>query len=255
MDCAPLAPRNHSSMVKLPLPTSAGVGGSTRTVMRSRATSVAPKNLTDAVEKAITGAAVETSAVKTESATQMSDASRSTADGRRAVRRRALRLLALVVLVGACDPGASQRSDEPRAPVGVRPGTRLPFPEVSAPVTDWSFASTEEEIALETPDGRGGYRSVTVWCVAVDGRLYIATDSSTRPKRWVRELEQGFVARVGIAGRAYPVKARHVTDAGEWDAVVAAYARKYARQIARYDFPRAGDLTRGRIYELASRSP
>ena len=158
-------------------------------------------------------------------------------------------LLACVALAfSACD-GAPRPVE--LAPRGIEPGRRLPWPVVAEPVRDWGFAAGEEEIAIETRGPRGEH-SVTVWCAVVGGRLYVATDSSARPKRWVRELEADPRARVGIRERVYPVGARAVRDSVEWGAVTAAFASKYAQSIGKYDFPRAGDMSRGRIFELQS---
>jgi hypothetical protein len=143
---------------------------------------------------------------------------------------------------------------EDRAPEGVRPGRRLPWPEAARAVEHWGFAAKEEEIALETA-GRRGPLSVTVWSVVIDGRLYVATDSSTKPKLWVQRIDRRPEARVGIRGTTYPVRARRVVDQAEWDTVATAYRVKYAGQIGKYDFPAAGDTRRGRIYRLESRAP
>ena len=138
------------------------------------------------------------------------------------------------------------------APRAHRPGRRLPWPEVTEPVRDWSFATAIPEIALETRSG-ADWHSVTLWCVVVDGHLYVATDSSSRPKRWVQLLNRDPEARVGIGGRVYRVRASAVTDSFTWDAVTAAYARKYGDAVRRYDFPRAGNVSAGHVFRLASR--
>jgi len=147
--------------------------------------------------------------------------------------------------------GSCERPDV-LAPRGVTPGLRLPWEEVSTPVTDWSFAAGENEIALETraPWGR---HSVTVWCVVVDRDLYIATDKSGVSKRWVRHLDRDSHARVGINKRVYPVRARRVLNRERWDAVLVAYREKYGAQFYNYDFPKPGEMSRGRIYRLESR--
>jgi len=170
-------------------------------------------------------------------------------------------ILALVAVLGAasgCAPGGEARDsvgshDGVRAPQGVTAGLRLPWKEVSEKISDWSFASDEEEIALETsaPQGR---HSVTVWCVVVDRNLYVATDGSKVVKRWVQQLDRDPNARVGIRQRTYPVRVRRVLVPEQWDAVLAAYARKYGARFHQYDFPKVGDTSRGRIYELESRS-
>jgi len=156
----------------------------------------------------------------------------------------------LAVLLSAAGCQAAESPDAPLAPKGVTPGRRLPWPEETKPVADWSFASGEQEIAIETR-GAKGRNSVTVWCVVLDKKLYVATDGRSR-KRWVTEIERDPVARVGIAGRTYPVRARRVQKPEEWDAVTAAYGRKYSGQIGSYDFPKPGNTASGRIFELVT---
>ena len=170
-------------------------------------------------------------------------------------------IVVLVAVLGAasgCAPSGDARDsagsrDGARAPQGVTAGLRLPWKEVPDKISDWSFASDEEEIALETSAPRGRH-SVTVWCVVVDGKLYVATDGSKVVKRWVQQLDRDPNARVGIRQRTYPVRVRRVLKPEQWDAVLAAYARKYGPRFHQYDFPKVGDTSQGRIYELESRS-
>ena len=137
-------------------------------------------------------------------------------------------------------------------PSGTRPGCQLEEPQVSAFITDWSFVSDVEEIALETTAPWGRY-SVTVWCVIVEGRLYLATDDR-KEKRWVRHLDRNPDARVGINGRVYPVRAESLTGSEPWRAVMEGYARKYGDEFLKHDFPVPDDLSSGRIFELKSPS-
>lgn len=157
----------------------------------------------------------------------------------------ASRVATLFLLAAVACAGAEQ--DDVLAPRGVTPGRRLPWPEATA--RDWAFAADVQEIALETRGPRGP-RSVTVWCVVVDGALYVATDDGRERKRWVRDLDRDPAARVGILERTYRVRAERVGAGETWVAVVAAYRRKYGSEIAKYDFPRAGDPASGRIYRL-----
>jgi len=136
-------------------------------------------------------------------------------------------------------------------PSGTRPGCRLEGPDVSEPITDWSFASDVEEIALETTS-RWGHHSVHVWCVVVRGRLYIATDTRKK-KRWVLNLDQNPDARVDISGQVYPVRAESLTEPAGRTAVMATYAQKYGDVFLTLDFPVPDDLSYGRIFELESR--
>ena len=69
-----------------------------------------------------------------------------------------------------------------------------------------------------------------------------------------QQLDRDPNARVGIRQRSYPVRVRRVLMPEQWDAVLAAYARKYGPRFHQYDFPKVGNTSRGRIYELESRS-
>lgn len=151
-----------------------------------------------------------------------------------------------LLLAGACDRIGI-------APENVRSGWRLPFEEGSDPVTDWGFAAGSPEIALEV-DAPWGWHSVTIWCVVLGGRLYIATDDGRERKRWVRGLDSDRKARVGIGGRAYAVQAHRVVELALWNRVIAAFRDKYGADYEKYDFPEPDDLSTGRIYELRSRS-
>lgn len=165
-----------------------------------------------------------------------------------------LRLLAtaapVVVLSTVLFGGSVWGDAGVQAPAGVKPGLRLPWPEVAEPVRDWEFARDVDEVSLETRDGTA-HRSVTLWCAVVDKRLFIATGST--PKTWVRLLERNRNARVGIAGRSYPVRAKPIRQTDLWNAVVGAYERKYPKKYEEYGFPRRGDPKSGRIYELITR--
>jgi hypothetical protein len=117
---------------------------------------------------------------------------------------------------------------------------------------DWSFAAPVREITLETESG-GKPHVVTLWCVVVEKDLYVATDDARERKRWVRNLRRNPAARVGIAGKTYAVRAESVREAARWRAVMAAYAKKYADEIGRYDFPQPDDHASGAIFLLRLR--
>jgi hypothetical protein len=169
------------------------------------------------------------------------------------LRRRAAAALFLALMIApGCDAAERPAAGDVLAPNGDIPGRRLPWPEASKPVTDWSFAAGEEEIALETV-GRRGRRSVTVWSIVDDGKLYVATDDGRERKSWVAQIDRDPSARVGIRKLTYPVRARPVREQAEFDRVMAAFAKKYGSKLAKYDFPKAGDMKSGRVFELASR--
>ena len=88
------------------------------------------------------------------------------------------------------------------------------------------------------------------------GRLFVATDYRPRPKRWVANLDANPRARIGLAGKVYPVTVSRVTDPTTWDRITARYPEKYAKDFAAYgdklDFPRPGEPRTGDVFELVS---
>lgn len=120
------------------------------------------------------------------------------------------------------------------------------------PADDWSFVAPVREINLETR-GDGKVHVVTLWCVVLGSDLYVATDDSRERKRWVSDLRRNADAEVRIAGQTRAVRAEPVTDAVRWRAVMEAYAKKYADEIGRYDFPKPEDRASGAIFLLHPR--
>jgi hypothetical protein len=169
--------------------------------------------------------------------------------------RRDRRWPATLLLLALTAPGvACGGGDVPEilAPKGDTHGRRLPWPEATRPGGDWSFVAPEQEMALETKGSRGFY-SVTVWSVVVGGKLYVATDDGRERKRWVANVDRDPEARIGVRERTYPVRVRPVRAPDEWDTVMSAFRDKYRGQVTKYDFPRVGDTSSGRVFELVSR--
>jgi hypothetical protein len=109
-------------------------------------------------------------------------------------------------------------------PVGPIPGGKLEGEVVAEPVDDWSFTNPHETIQLETRVEDP--HSVTVWCVAQEGRLYIPSRHPEK-KRWVQHVEEDPQVRVRVADRIYPARIARVTDPAELEAVVPLLIRKY----------------------------
>jgi hypothetical protein len=109
-------------------------------------------------------------------------------------------------------------------PVGPIPGGKLEGEIVAEPVEDWSFTNPHDTIALETrPEDP---HSVTVWCVAQEGGLYIPSRHPEK-KRWVQYVAAEPNVRVRVADRIYPARIERVSDPAELDAVVPLLVRKY----------------------------
>jgi hypothetical protein len=114
-------------------------------------------------------------------------------------------------------------------PEGDRPGFAISGEVASAPVSDWSFTDAIEEILIETQTGYGIPHSVTIWCVAIDGGLYVGASAPDFPeeRRWVRNVRRDPDVRLKIAGRIYERRLELITDPARTDAVNRTFGRKY----------------------------
>jgi hypothetical protein len=106
------------------------------------------------------------------------------------------------------------------------PGLWLRGDSVEEKVADWSFSDAIQEVFIETRPWYGIAHSTTIWCVALDGGLYIGSYGDQK-KVWERNIEEKAEARLSIAGRIYDVTVAPVTGGGLVEALDAAYARKY----------------------------
>jgi hypothetical protein len=84
-------------------------------------------------------------------------------------------------------------------PIAFISGLELTGEVVNEPVTDWSFARDEPEIALETRPAWP--HSVTIWCFVHEGKLYVA-GSDTRA--WTSFASGDPRVRVKIGDKVYP---------------------------------------------------
>ena len=114
-------------------------------------------------------------------------------------------------------------------PKGERPGFGISGELTTEAVTDWSFTDDIEEIAIET---RTWYRlphSVTIWCVSIDGELYVGAGFPDFPKerRWVSAVKRDPNARLRIAGKVYERRLELITDPERTDFVDRAFGKKY----------------------------
>ena len=133
---------------------------------------------------------------------------------KRGSRPNVLALLAIVVVATACQP-----EDE-------SPGLWLRGESAPEKVADWSFSDGIEEIFIETRPWYLLPHSTTIWCVALDGELYIGSYGDEK-KAWEQNIERDREARLSIAGRIYDVTVAPVTTGELTEALDAAYAQKY----------------------------
>jgi hypothetical protein len=132
-------------------------------------------------------------------------------------------------------------------PVGPIPGGALSGELVTGPVEDWSLQGEEETIFVETRPSDP--HSVTVWCVAHEGALYIPSRDPGK-KRWVQNLMEEPAVRLKIAGRIYERRAVRVTDPAEFEAAGAKLIAKYEIESEDID-----DATEVWLFRIEPRSP
>ena len=124
-----------------------------------------------------------------------------------------------VVLTLAVGWVACQPRDE-------RPGLWLRGETVVERVGDWRFTNAIEEVFIETRPWYLVPHSTTIWCVELDGELYIGSYANHK-KAWEKNIERSPEARLAIGGRIYEVTLTPATDRDRIAALDAAYARKY----------------------------
>jgi hypothetical protein len=106
------------------------------------------------------------------------------------------------------------------------PGLWLRGENSEGSISDWGFTREVEEIFIETRPWYQTPHSTTIWCVELDGALYIGSYGDEK-KRWERNLARNPEARLRIAGKIYQVRVTPVTDRDLIDALDAAYVQKY----------------------------
>jgi len=132
-------------------------------------------------------------------------------------------------------------------PIGPIPGGELSGELVRAPVQDWSLPGEEHEIYVETRPSDP--YSVTVWCVAHEGALYIPSRDPGK-KRWVQNVMEDPDVRLKIADRIYEQRAVRVIDPAEFEAAGAKLIAKYEIESEDID-----DATEVWLFRIEAREP
>jgi hypothetical protein len=114
-------------------------------------------------------------------------------------------------------------------PAGERPGLWIGGELAREPVPDWSFTDEIEEILIETRSTYGLPHSVTIWCVSIDGDLYVGASFPDFPdeRRWVSNVKRDPAVRLKIDGRVYERRLELVEDPAMTDFVNRAFGEKY----------------------------
>ena len=135
-----------------------------------------------------------------------------------------------------------------------RPGTHLTGDVVAELPSDWSFTDAHKEIAIEVATPYVIPHSVTIWCAALDGALYVGARDPDA-KRWPAWVDDDPNVRLGIDGSVYEVALAPLdeqADAATLARLRAVYAAKYALPAVPPDAP-AGAIPPTRYWRVGSR--
>ncbi len=111
-------------------------------------------------------------------------------------------------------------------PKDTRPGLWLTGERAETTVQDWRFTNDVEEIFVETRTWYGFRHSTTIWCVELDGHLYIGSYDDD-VKFWERNVARNSAARLRIEGRIHDVTVTAVADPALSRELDARYSAKY----------------------------
>ena len=110
-------------------------------------------------------------------------------------------------------------------PSETRPGLWLNGESVEAPVADWSFTDAFQSVFIQTSPWYGLPHSVTIWCAAQDGELFIG--SYIEKKTWEKYLLRTPEATLRVNGKLYEVVVKPVEDQALTKVLDRVYTQKY----------------------------
>ena len=140
-----------------------------------------------------------------------------------------MRVAALLAAALAVATGCVEPSDR-------RPGLALSGESVDSLPADWAFTDEFREIALEVRTPYWLPHSVTIWCAALDGTLYVgAREPDT--KRWPGWVDRDPDVRMKIGSRVYEARLTAVDQPDRIAAIQRAYAAKYQLPVPSGDSP------------------
>ena len=147
---------------------------------------------------------------------------------------RAFALSALVALALGCGPWGPQ---------GILAGGPFLGAASASFPSDWSFSDAHPLAGIET---RGALfrHSVTILCVAADGKLYVMARHAPR-KSWVRNLGRDPRVRLRVGEELYEGRAVRIGAGPEGEAVARAFLRKYVGIDAEHARPLDGPPAAG----------
>src|SRR6202165_1944316 len=133
----------------------------------------------------------------------------------------------VLLLVTLRFTGRNPHGDTPGP--GSYPGLWLSGKLVTTPVADWSFTDSIQTVKVQTNTWYLIPHSVTIWCIAYNGQLYLAT-SGAAVRHWPRNVARDPHVRLKIGNQLYDRTLSAVTDPAEREPVIAAKRKKYPQQ-------------------------
>jgi hypothetical protein len=116
-----------------------------------------------------------------------------------------------------------------------RPGLWLKGDLVTTPVTDWSFTDDIETVNVQTNTWYLLPHSVTTYCVAYKGQLYLTSVYRAgleypHGRSWNADVARDPHVRLKIGNQLYDRTLSYVSDPAERAPVIAAKRKKYPQQ-------------------------
>ena len=120
------------------------------------------------------------------------------------------------------------------------PGLWLSGDLVTTPVADWSFTDEFETVNVQTSTWYLLPHSVTTYCVAYKGELYLTSVYRAglvypHGKNWTSHVARDPHVRIRIGNQLYDRTLSYVTDPAEKAAVLEVKAKKYPQQVIAAD--------------------
>jgi hypothetical protein len=125
----------------------------------------------------------------------------------------------LAVLVVALVSLGCQPKDE-------TPGLWLRGESVAQQADGWGCTDGIEEVFIETRPWYGIPHSTTIWCVELEGELYIGSYGDEK-KAWEKNVARNPQAKLAIAGKLHEVTVAPVAERRQIEVLDGAYTQKY----------------------------
>ncbi len=110
-----------------------------------------------------------------------------------------------------------------------RPGLWLKGDVTTTAITDWSFTDQYKTVKVQTSSWYLLPHSVTTFCIAYNGQLYLAT-TRIETRQWSKNVARDPHVRLKVGDQLYDRTLSVVTDPAEREAVLQARAKKYAQK-------------------------